>query len=126
MRMEMTKLKNILIVCGIMGPLAFAQSESNEFAPLTVNGGDTENAKIDKIGDEEPESDNSEKPEKDPEEKMRETELKRLKNERDLIQARMALRSEKFKEELQEMREEKERLAMENSVSRERMASELS
>ena len=65
MRMEMTKLKNILIVCGIMGRLAFAQSESNELAPLTVNGGDTENAKIDKIGDDEPESDNSEKPEKD-------------------------------------------------------------
>ena len=126
MRMEMTKFTSILIVCGIMGPLAFAQSESNELAPLTVNGGDTENAKIDKIGDEEPESDDSEKPEKDPEEMVRETELKRLKNERDLIQARMALRSEKFKEELQEMREEKERLAMENSVYRERLASELS
>ena len=30
MRMEKTKLKSILIVYGIMGPLAFAQSDSNE------------------------------------------------------------------------------------------------
>ena len=97
MRMEMTKLTSILIVCGIMGPLAFAQSESNELAPLTVNGSDTKDAEIDRIGGEEPASDKSEKPEKDPEEEAREKELKRLKNERDLIQARMALRSEKFK-----------------------------
>ena len=32
MRMEMTKLTSILIVCGVMGSLAFFQSESNELA----------------------------------------------------------------------------------------------
>jgi len=120
MRMETIKLASILIVCGAMVSPTFAQSDSNELAPLTVNAGDSNETGADS------ESIDSEKPEKDPEEKAREEELKRLRNERDLIQARMALRSEKFKEELQDMREEKERLAMENSIARERLSSELS
>jgi len=126
MRFETIKLASILIVCGALVSPAFAQSDLNELAPLTVNAGDSDGAEAtdNEIGD--LESIESEEPEKDPEEKARDEELERLRNERDLIQARMALRSEKFKEELQGMREEKERLAMENSIGRERLSSELS
>lgn len=61
----------------------------------------------------------------DPEEEARSSELKALKDERELIQARMALRAEQFKEELAALKEEKERLALENSLARERLGQEL-
>lgn len=126
MRIDMSKLASVLIFYGAVVPVAFGQSDSNELAPLAVNASDSDEAEMTATEIGEAKSTDSETPEKDPEEKAREEELKRLRSERDLIQARMALRSEKFKEELQDMREEKERLAMENSIARERLSSELS
>jgi ATP-dependent Clp protease protease subunit len=113
--------------------LGFAQSDSNALAPLVVNAGSSEDevkSEEDASGDGSPESSTDEKTvsadkEEDPVEKARTAELKRLKDEREMIQARLALRSEQFKEELIGLKEEKERLSTENSLVRERLSDEL-
>ncbi|MBT7865494.1 MAG: hypothetical protein HN763_03920, partial [Opitutales bacterium] len=113
--------------------LGFAQSDSNALAPLVVNAGSSEDevkSEEDASGDGSPESSTDEKTvsadeEEDPVEKARTAELKRLKDEREMIQARLSLRSEQFKEELIGLKEEKERLSTENSLVRERLSDEL-
>ena len=122
----------ISLLAGLsLASVSFGQSEENALAPLVVKASSSEES-----ADEAPEETPSEeeknvekkeaKDEEDPEEKARKEELKRLRDERELINARLTLRSEQFKEALVELREEKERLAMENSVERERLSAELS
>lgn len=110
--------------------IAMAQSDGNALAPLVVEASDSEETATDETVDEPSKTDaersDRKEDEKDPEEEAREKEIKRLRDERELISSRLSLRSEQFKEALIELREEKERLAMENSVERERLGSELS
>ncbi len=114
--------------------LGIAQSDENALAPLVVNAGSATEDETKAEGDadeaeaasEEAKGELADKEdEEDPEEKARKEELKRLKGEKEMIQARLALRSEQFKEELIGLKEDKERLAAENSLVRERLGDEL-
>lgn len=123
-------LISLLASFTLMGS-ALGQSSENALDPLVVKASGAEESveetdkepSVDKASERKSESSGDDE---DPEEKARKEELKRLRDERELINARLSLRSEQFKEALIDLREEKERLAMENSVERERLSAELS
>ncbi len=142
MTQNRSPLRLAVVIASLWGIISmsslFAQSDSNELAPLVVQAEGSESAEEAPKDGEASESGSASGSDKgedgadaeeeavDPEEKARKEALKRLKDEREMIQARLSLRSEQFKEELIGFKEEKERLATENSLVRERLNVELS
>jgi len=122
MRISLNLAKSLIAVILLAAVSAYGQ---NELEPIVVKAS-SESAVVSDVDAGEETDDNVEVEETtDPEEEARTKKIKALKDERELIQARMALRAEKFKEELAVLKEEKERLALENSLSRERLGQEL-
>ncbi len=110
----------------LLGASATAQTDANELAPLVVSGGsDDSDDASEKDSQANSDSSDAKEDEVDPEEEARKAELKQLRDERDLISARLSLRAEKFKETIQDLKEEKELISLENSLVREKLTQEL-